>query len=240
MTLRATSIGMIPFLLLFGMRSVAGQSNGGGKQAVQQRVSELRRSIAANRAQLQKYQWIETTQVSIKGENKKNEQMACHFGSDGKVQKTPIGPPPAAPKELPGGLRGKVAKKKIAEMKDYMDRFKSLISHYAPPDPQRLQTALQAGRASLNLSSGGPATLTFADYYKQGDKVAFTFETSAKKLLAYDVDTYLDGPKDIVTLANQFTTLPDGTNYLQKTTLESKSKEIQIQTISSDYNPVSP
>src|SRR5215831_1557441 len=98
-----------------------------------------------------------------------------------------------------------------------MDRLKGLISHYAPPDPQKMQAATQAGKANADVS-GDIATLTFNDYYKPGDKVAFAFVTAAKKLQSYNVDTYLDDPrKDMVTLRNQFASLPDGTNYLQET-----------------------
>ncbi len=123
-------------------------------------------------------------------------------------------------------------------MKDYMDRLKSLIGHYAPPDPQRMQAAMQAGKASTNVS-GDVATLTFNDYYKAGDKVAFAFDTQARKVQSYDVNTYLDDPKkDIVTLTNQFASLPDGTNYLQETVLDAKEKQIQIKTTNSGHSLV--
>lgn len=116
------------------------------KQAVQQQVGQLRESLAANQAKLKTYQWTQTTDVSIKGKTRKDEQAQCRYGADGKVQKTPIGPPPAEPKPTPGGLKGKIIEKKVGEMKDYMDRLKSLISHYAPPDPQNVQAARQAAR----------------------------------------------------------------------------------------------
>lgn len=215
------------------------QGQGGTESQVRQQVAQLKQTIAQNRAQLQKYQWIEATQVSIKGETKKEEEIACHYGPDGKLVKTTIGVPPQ-PKELPGGLRGKVAKKKIAEMKDYMDRLKALIGHYAPPDSERMQASYRAGKANLNLSSGGLTSLTFHDYYKPGDTVTFGFDNVTKKLTSYDVNTYLDGPSDVVTLANQFATLPDNTNYLQQTILTSKSKQIEIRKTNSQYNQVSP
>ena len=213
------------------------QGQGGGDQdSLQQRVTELKQSMAANQAKLKKYQWIETTQTTVKGETKKEDQQLCHYGADGNIEKTPVGPP-AAQKSPPGGLRGKIVQKKVGEMQDYMERLKSLIGHYAPPDPQKLQAAKQAGNANLNISTG-QAVLTFHDYYKPGDAVSFAFDTAAKKLRSYDVNTYLDDPKnDIVTLTNQFASLPDGTNYLQQTVLDSKGKQIQITTTNSNYGP---
>jgi hypothetical protein len=213
------------------------QTETGNQAELKQRFAALKQALAENKARLRKYQWIENTELSVKGDRKKDQQNACHYGPDGSVQKTPIGPPPES-KDPPGGLRGKIAKKKIGEMKDYMDRLKGLISHYVPPDPQRIQSSYQVGKENLNLSSGGQAAFTFSDYYKQGDKVTIGFDSASKRLTSYDVETYLDGPKDVVTLSNQFATLPDNTNYLQQTTLTSKSKEIEIQTTNSDYTKI--
>lgn len=60
---------------------------GAGKQALQQRMAELKQSIAANQAKLRTYQWVETTEVSLKGETKKREQKQCFYGPDGQVKK---------------------------------------------------------------------------------------------------------------------------------------------------------
>lgn len=237
--MKATSrIAVAATWIIWGLalQPVWPQEQGGGDQ--QQRVAELKQSLAANQAKLKMYQWTETTQMAVKGETKKEEQQLCHYGPDGKVVKTPIGPPPAQ-KEPPRGIKGKIVEKKTGEMQDYVERLKSLISNYAPPDPQKLQAAKQAGNANLNLSAG-QAVLTFHDYYKPGDVVSFAFDTSTKRLRSYDVNTYLDDPKnDIVTLTNQFASLPDGTNYLQQTVLDSKGKQIQITTTNTNYGPAS-
>jgi hypothetical protein len=228
----ALLIGVSAGLSLWGQAP-----NGADQPAPQQGIGQLKESLAANQAKLKTYQWTQTTDVSIKGKTRKDEQAQCRYGADGKVQKTPIGPP-AEPKPVPAGLKGKIIEKKAAEMKDYMDRLKALISHYAPPDPQKIQAAKQAGQASLSKAAG-LATITVQNYYKQGDQVAFSFDTAAKRIASYDVNTYLDDPKkDVVTLTNQFATLPDGTNYLQQTVLKAEEKQIQIATTSSGYSPV--
>jgi hypothetical protein len=111
-----------------------------------------------------------------------------------------------------------------------------LIGHYAPPDAQKIQEAKEGGRVKSEVA-GGVATITVQDYYKAGDQVAFGFNVAAKKLASYNVNTYLDDPKkDVVTLTNQFASLPDGTNYLQQTVLKTQEKEIQITTINSGYS----
>lgn len=75
------------------------------------------------------------------------------------------------------------------------------------------------------------------DYCKAGDQVAFGYNVAAKKLACYNVNTSLDDPKkDVVILTNQFASLPDSTNYLQRTVLKAQEKEIQITTINSGYS----
>lgn len=238
MKLRSALIVLLTMSLMAAY-TVTAQEAAAGKQALQQRVAELKQSMAANKAKLKNYTWTETTLVSIKGDTKKDSQQQCRYGPDGKIQKTPLGVQ-APPKEPPGGLKGRIVAKKMAEMKSYTERLKSLISHYAPPDPQRFQSEMQAGKASMTLSPG-TAVLVFTDYYKPGDKVTLSFDTAGKKVSSYNVDTYLDDPKkDVVTLTNQFASLPDGTNHLQETVLDAQGKQIQVKTTNSDYESLHP
>jgi hypothetical protein len=201
----------------------------------------LKQVMEANRQKLAKYQWVQSTEVSIKGKVRKDEQAMCRYGADGKVIKTPMGSNAAQTQQAPqGGLKGRIVAKKQAEMKDEAADLKELISHYAPPNPMMLKETKQAGNAS-SASSGGIVTLSFANYYKQGDKVSIGFDPNAKKLVSYDVETYLSNPKnDVVTMTNSFASLPDGTNYLQKTVLDAKAKQMQVTTTNSSYTPVGP
>jgi hypothetical protein len=224
---------LVAFLLTAAVVVPRQESAGAGKQALQQRVAELKESVAANRAKLQQYQWIETTQVFLKGEDKKTEQKLCQYGPDGKVQESPIGPQQAPPKQR--GLKGKIVEKKVGELKDYMERLKSLVGEYVPPQREKIQDVVQAGKASLTPSEG-TASIALNDYYKPGDKVTFAFDTAAKKIRTFAVDTYLDDPKtDIVRLTATFASLPDGANYVSNTDLVSESKHIEIKTSNSDY-----
>jgi hypothetical protein len=49
------------------------------------------------------------------------------------------------------------------------------------------------------------------------------------------VNTYLDDPKDTVTLAVQFASLPDSTNYVQQSILNATAKKLQVTTTNSNY-----
>jgi hypothetical protein len=66
--------------------------------------------------------------------------------------------------------------------------------------------------------------------------VTLTFDTTAKKIRLYEVNTYLDAPADVVTLKVAFDNLPDGTNYVVQSVIDATTKQIQIRTTSSGYN----
>ena len=68
-------------------------------------MASLKASLAANQAALKKYEWIETTVVSLKGEEKSRKQNRCYYGADGGVTKVPVTAPP--PEQKKRGLRGK-------------------------------------------------------------------------------------------------------------------------------------
>ena len=60
----------------------------------QERVAALKASLAASQAILKQYEWVETTVVSLKGEEKSRLLNRCYHGADGKVQKVPVTTPP--------------------------------------------------------------------------------------------------------------------------------------------------
>ena len=86
-----------------------------GLAAQQDKVAALSQSLAANQKQLRQYTWVETTVVSMKGEEKSRVQKQCFYGPDGKIQKQQLSaPPPQEP--APGGLKGKAIAKKKEEI----------------------------------------------------------------------------------------------------------------------------
>ena len=85
---------------------------------LQQKLAAVQESMAANKMRLQKYQWTETTQLTLNGDPKPPSQNLCRYGPDGQVQKTLISPPPPPPSG--GRLKQRVVANKTGEMQDYM------------------------------------------------------------------------------------------------------------------------
>ena len=219
---------LIAALLLASTAPAIAQANGD----LQQKLAAVKQSATENQQKLHKYQWTETTQLNLKGDDKPPSQSMCQYGPDGKVQKIPMSAPPPPPSG--GRLKQRVVEKKKGEMKDYMGQVKTLLAMYVPPDSQRMQQAFQNDRA-FPTGTGG---IVFKDYAQPGDQMTITFDPASKKISSVNVNTYMDDPKDIVTLAVQFATLPDGTNYVQKSVLDATAKQLQVTTTNANYQPI--
>jgi hypothetical protein len=232
-TLTSTLLVVIVVLAALGLATA--QANGAAGGELQQKLAAVKQAVAENQQKLHQYQWTETTQLALKGDAKPPKQSMCQYGPDGKVQKTPIGPPPEPPSG--GRLKQRVIEKKTEEMKDYMGQVKTLLAMYVPPDPQRMQQAFQSGKVLLNPNPGtGVTEIVFKDYAQAGDQMTLSFDAATKKISSVNVDTYMDDPKDVVTLAVQFASLPDNTNYVQQSVLDATAKSLRVMTTNSDYH----
>jgi len=226
------ALAIITILAVAAITAMAQGTAGGDKTQI---LQKLKQSAAENKQKLQQYTWLETQQVTLKGEAKPERAFECQYGPDGRVQKTPIGAPPP-PNQKGGKLKQRMIAKKTEEMKDYMQEVQGVVSLYVPPDPQRMQQAYQAGNVSINSTLGSnQANLVFKNYAQPGDEMTIGFDSTSKKIQTLNVNTYLNDPKDAVTLAVHFASLPDGTNYAQQTVLDAKATQMQVTTSNSNY-----
>ena len=201
---------------------------------LQQQLAVLKESLAKNQQALRQYSWTETTLLSLKGEEKVRSQKECHYGPDGQVVKTPLGPAPESSGKKKRGIRGKVIDKKVGELKDYMERAGSLIHHYVPPDPARMKAAFESSKAALSRDAADSSTtIEFKDYYKTGDLLSLKFSQGQVKAVA--VKSYLDDAADAVTLDAAFQRLADGTNYVADSVLNIAAKQIQVHITNFDH-----
>jgi hypothetical protein len=222
--------------------SQMGGMGGGGE--LQQKLAALKASTAENQQRLHQYTWTETMQMTLNGEPKPPKEFTCTYGPDGKVQKVPVGAPvDTASNSGGGGRRGgafrqRIVEKKTEEMKDYMKQVQGVISLYVPPNPEKMQQAFQAKKVSVSRAAGGIVDMVFKDYALPGDSMTIGFDTSARKIRTLNVQSYLDSPQDGVTLAVQFASLPDATNYAQRTTLTAQAKKLTVVTTNSNYRKI--
>jgi hypothetical protein len=209
----------------------------------QERVAALKQSMQESQTKLRQYEWIETTIISLKGEEKARTQKRCYYGADGKLQKVPIGSPaPAQESPAAGGRRGrvkaKVVENKKDDMKDYMERAAALVQQYVPPQPADIQRAKDAGKVTANPAGPGLVRLEFSDYLKPGDRLSIDVDAAANQLRGLTVASYLDQAEDAVALAVQLGTLADGTSYTAQTTLDAAAKKIRVVIQNAGHHPL--
>ena len=202
---------------------------------LQERVAEIKQASAANKQSLAHYTWQEQQTISIKGEVKKQKVFQVRTGPDGKPQKTELSSSPS-PSSEGGRVKRHVVEKKKEEFEDYAQQIAALAHSYAQPDPQRLQHAYQQGNVTLG-SAGMPGELKLmiANYIKPKDSVAIVFSREQKAIQGLNISSYLNDPKDAVTISVQFSKLPDGTNHVSKMTVNGVSKKLTVQTQNSNY-----
>jgi hypothetical protein len=212
-------------------------------QTPDQRVAALKKSLAESQASLRKFEWIETTVLSLKGEEKSRKQLRCYYGADGKVQKLPIADAAPAAAAQSGGRRGgraaqAIVAKKKDEMQDYMESAVALVHQYLPPSPERIQKSKDAGKVAVVPQDQGRVRLDFSDYLLPGDRMSITVNAATSSLAALTVATYLEKKDDVVALDVQFGTLTDGTSYTAKTTLDAKAKNVRVVVTNTGHKPL--
>ena len=199
----------------------------------EQQVAVFRQAVQQSMAGLKKYEWIETTTVSLKGEVKSQKQNRCYYGADGTIQKIPVGESPAPQQQASGGVRGrlkeKVVAKKTGEMTDYMKAAVELLQRYVPPNPDLIKYSKDTGKVSFqSLGSNQVVRVSFRDFVKTGDSLGATLKLQANSVVDINVSSYLDSPNDKVSLAVGFAQLPDGTSYQKQIVLDAPAKNMKV------------
>ena len=166
-----------------------------GLFAQQDKVAALKQSLAANEKLQRQYRWVETTVISMKGEEKSRIQKQCFYGPDGKVQKQQLTAPPPA-EEAPGGLKGKIVAKKKAEISEVMKQAVALVQSYVPPDPGRIQATKVAGNLAMSPTGPDSMRLDLRNYVKSGDTLSLGLDTARYALQTVSVKSYLESEKD--------------------------------------------
>lgn len=226
-------------VFLFAMMLVVPVFVFGQGPSTADRVAAFKQSLAQNKVRLARYQWIETTTVSLKGDVKSVKQKQCYYGADGKVQKVDITPP--APPEQPSGgrLKQRIVANKKEELTDYMQQAVATIEQYVPPNPELIKYSKETNNIQVTPpNQSGVLRVNIPNFIKAGDLLSGGLNALNNSITDINVSTYVDDPKDAVTLAITFSLLPDGTSYTGRSVLDAKSKNITVVVENSGYRPL--
>jgi len=205
-----------------------------------EQVEALKASIQANQQALREYEWVETTIVRMKGEEKSRFQDQCYYGMDGSLEKVRLTAPPEEKRRR--GLRGRIAEHKREELTEYMKEAVALVKKYVPPDPDRIQAAKDAGRISFQPlpGPGKQVKLTIADYLVPGDSFALTVDFASSRPLNGKVSSVM-GSGDPVTLTVDFDLFPDGVTFYPKdVVLDAEAENVQVEVQNGGYRRMAP
>ena len=202
----------------------------------QQKIAAIKQKVAENQMALRKYQWIQTTKMSVNGEVKNTIVNSCSYSAGPKPVCTEISSTPAE-KPSGGPLKRKMIENKIAEMKAYMDSVKTLVEMYVPPEAERIQAAAQVGNIAFSANpSAGTDKIVISNYLQQGDAVTMLLGSAQHNLRSLTVSTYLSVPTSVVNLRVTFAALPDGTRYAATKTLDATAQGISVTTTSVQFS----
>ena len=220
-------VALCSLILLSGMIAAA-QS-----QQMEEKLMALKQNQATNKQKLAQYTWQETETMSIKGSVKDTKVYQVQM-VNGQQQKTEVSNQQAQQSGRQGRLKEHIVDNKKQEYQEYGQSIGALAKQYTTPDPDRLMQAKQAGNISLQ-PGGGTVNLIIKNYVKPGDSVTFTIDPVSKQLQNVRVASYLDDPKDAVTISAEFAQLPDGTNHVASTLINGESKQLTVNNQNSNY-----
>lgn len=208
----------------------------------QQRVANLKAWVQASREQMRAYQWIETTTVSVDGEQKSMVEQRCYYGEEGTLVKVPMEQTQASEGgQGIFGVLGAIKEHKKEELVAYINSAKQLIHEYIPLTAERIQQATSNGYMSVQvLEPDRKVEVKFANYLKEGDSLAVQVALPTNQLLGMSIATYLtDDTQDAITMNATTSVLPDGTIYVQKILLDGSSKNVTVAVENGGYQRLS-
>jgi hypothetical protein len=200
-------------------------------------VGAIKQSLETSMQALHGYTWVETTVISIKGEEKSRTESSCSYSADGQVEKTPIPGQTSDESKKPRGLRGRIAERKKAEITDSMQQAIALVKQYVPPDAAKIQAAKEQGDLSVvPPDERGNVQVTIKDYLKSGDSITIEANAATNRLTGMSVATYVDSAKDAVGLEVAFEVFTDGTTIYPATVdLTVASQHLEVAITNSGY-----
>ena len=182
-------------------------------------ASKVSKARQENAIKTRDYSWTQRTEVKVKGEVKSLKTEIVRYTVDGELQKTPIDETSA---KKPKGIRGKVAKKKIGEMKDWMAELGGLLKAYSLPTAGNLLDFLN--NASVSPDGSG-RRLDATGVVQAGDRMSVWIGAD-HKMVKTEVTTQHDGSD--VKLMTDHETTPDGLDYVARTTIVVPDKGVEM------------
>lgn len=179
-------------------------------------------AMGMNVKKLMQYEWKQRVTVIRKGNPSEPIISQVRFDSSGQMQRTTISAPP---KEM-GGIRGRIAAGVKENVKDIME----LAGRYNKP--QQMVQAIK--KAQISPGSGGNTTqLQASNLIEPTDSMTMLVNSATH--LATHVDIRTDYQGSLMTIAQDYSPIPDGPNMMKSMKVSVPQKGIDVNVESYDF-----
>jgi hypothetical protein len=187
-------------------------------------------AAAANRAQLKNYVWTRTVQVFISGVLKNTIVSSLSIGPDGKmvttaVSSTPTDPPPTK------GIRGDIARKKIAEMKTYIDNAVTVSMSYIYMNKGAMVNYFDAAGIS---QSGNTITVVGSNVNQPNDQLTMNITSGSLAIISQSFKSTVSTGDAISGMVN-YQTFSNGLTAFNSGELDLPAKSMKLMISNSNY-----
>jgi hypothetical protein len=186
-------------------------------------------AAAANRAELKNYVWTRTVQVFISGVLKNTIVSSLSIGPDGKmvttaVSETPTDPPPTK------GIRGDIARKKIAEMKTYIDNAVKVSAGYLYMNKGNMVNYFDAA----NITQSGSTIIVVGNSVNQpGDQLTMNLMAGSLAYINQSFKSTANG--DAIAGTASYQTYSNGLTAFNNGELDLPAKNMKLMISNTNY-----
>jgi hypothetical protein len=210
-------------LIIAMIQSVSAQAN---KTSLSLQVSA---AAAANRTQLAGYVWNRTVQVFVGGELKVTSVSSLAIGADGKVVTTAVSSTPAS--KPPGGIRGNIAKKKMEEMKTYVDDAVTVSMGYLYLSKGKMVDFFDNGGIS---QSGNTITIVGSNVNKPNDQLTMNVTKGTLAYISQSFKSTITNGDAIAGTLN-YKTFSNGLTAINNGELDLPAKNMKLMISNTNY-----
>ncbi len=186
-------------------------------------------AATANRAQLASYVWTRTVQIFADGELKVTNVSSLSVGPDGKIVTTAVSSTPAKP--LPGGIRGDMAKKKIEEIKKYVDDALQVSAGYLYMSKGKMVDFFDNGGIS---QSGTTITVTGSNVNKTNDQLTMNVATGTLAYISQSFKSTITNG-DAISGTINYKTFSNGLTAMNNGELDLPAKNMKLMVSNTNY-----
>jgi hypothetical protein len=186
-------------------------------------------AAAANRQQLAGYVWSRTVQVFEGGVLKLTNVSSLSVGPDGKIVTTATTSTPA--EKLPGGIRGDMAKKKIADLKAYVEDAIQVSMGYLYLSKGKMVDFFDGAGIS---ESGNTVTVKGSNVNKTNDQLVLNFTKGSYAYISQTFSSTVTSG-DAVSGTINYQTFSNGLTAINNGELDLPAKNLKLMISNTNY-----